>query len=133
MFKCVSDLYKPGLPSSAEFYSTLRGEIISIEAYDVVAQAWHLNGMHTLFDLLKWYSLLDVRPFLQAVLVYLEQYKDRSLNLFKTASSLPGISLNWAFDTTAKEHKFHLFPPRHNNIGCMMRNNLTGGPSIIFH
>ena len=83
--------------------------------------------MHTFFDLLNWYSLLD------AVLVYLTQYKDRGLDLFKTAISLPGISLNWAFDTIPKEHKFHLFPPRHANIGRMMRNNLTGGPSIIFH
>ena len=89
--------------------------------------------MHTLFDLLKRYSLLDVRHFLEVVLVYLTQYKDRNLDLFKTAISLPGISLNWAFDTIPKEHKFHLFPPRHADIGRMMRNNLTGGLSIIFH
>ena len=89
--------------------------------------------MRTLFDLLRWYSLLDVRPFLQAVLIYLEQYKSRGLDLFKTAISLPGISLNWAFDTIPKEIKFHLFPPRHGDIGETMRKNLTGGPSIIFH
>ena len=76
--------------------------------------------MRTVFNLLKWYSLLDVRPFLEAVLVYLTQYKDRNLDLFKTAISLPGISLNWAFDTIAKEHKFHLFPPRHADIGQIM-------------
>ena len=41
--------------------------------------------------------------------------------------------MNWAFDTIAKEHKFPLFPPRHSDIGALMRRNLTGGPSIIFH
>ena len=104
-----------------------------MKAYDVVETPWHLNDMHALFDLLKWYCLLDVRPFLEAVLVYLTQYKDRGLDLFKTAISLPVISLNWAFDTIAKEHKFHWFSQRHADIGRIMRNNLTGGPSIISH
>ena len=74
-----------------------------------------------------------MRPFLDAVLVYLRQYQARNLDLFKTAICLPGISLFWAFDTIAKENKFHLFPPRHADIGENMRHNLTGGPSIIFH
>ena len=64
--------------------------------------------------------------------VYLSQYKERGLYLFKTAISLPGILLNWAFDTIPKEQKFHLFPPRHSDIGEAMRSNLTGGPSIVF-
>ena len=55
--------------------------------------------MRTLFDLLIWYSLLDVRPFLEAVLNYLQQYKVCGLDLFKSAISLPGISVAWAFDT----------------------------------
>ena len=99
----------------------------------MVKRAWNANEMSMLFDLLKWYSLLDVLPFLEAVLVYLTQYKARGLDLFKTAISLPGISIYWAFDTISKENKFHLFPPRHTDIGQIMRRNLTGGPSIIFH
>ena len=71
MVKGVSDLYKPGLPTHTDFYSLLRGETISVEAYDVVEQAWRSNEMRTLFDLLKWYLLLE------AVLVYLAQYEDR--------------------------------------------------------
>ena len=59
LVKSMGDLSKPGLPTHAEFYSSLRGETISVEAYDVVETAWHSNEMHTLFDLLQWYSLLD--------------------------------------------------------------------------
>ena len=77
MVKSVDDLHKPGLPSQADFYSSLRGSSISADDYEVVRHAWTANGMQTLFDLLKWYSLLDVRPFLEAVLVYLNQYKNR--------------------------------------------------------
>ena len=54
------------------------------------------------------------------------------LDLFKRATSLPGISLNWAFDTIPKEQKFYLFSPRHDDMGEVMRSNLTGGPSTIF-
>ena len=60
--KGVDDLFKPGLPSHDDFFSTLKGHI-SPEAYEIVKQAWIENEMQTLFDLLKWYSLLDVRPF----------------------------------------------------------------------
>ena len=67
------------------------------------------------------------------MLVFLIEYKDRGLDLFKTAISLPDISLNWAFDTIPKEHQFHLFPLRHTDIGCIMRHNLMRGPIIIFH
>ena len=66
--------------------------------------------MLMLFDLLRWYSLLDVRPFLEAVLNYLTQYTVHGLDIFKSAINLPGISVAWAFDTMPKENKFHLFP-----------------------
>ena len=53
MVKCVSDLSKPGLPSRVDIYSTLRGENISAEAYNVVECVWNSNEMHKLFDLLR--------------------------------------------------------------------------------
>ena len=51
--KGVADLLKLGLPSRADFYSSLRGETISAEAYFVIEQAWGSNKMSTLFVLLK--------------------------------------------------------------------------------
>ena len=50
MVKGVDDLYKPGLPSQADFYSSLRGMTISADEYAVVRQAWNANEMQTLFD-----------------------------------------------------------------------------------
>ena len=117
LVKCLGDLDRTDLPSHREFYSNLRGRTISLEAYNVVETAWRENQMRTLFDLLKWYSLLDVRPFLESsVLNYLKPYKARSLDLFKSAISLPGISILWAFDTVSDDIKFHLFSPRHADI-----------------
>ena len=94
MVKGVTDLFKPGLPSRMNFYPSLQGETISAEAYFVIEQARCSNEMSKLFDLLKCYLLLDVRPFLEAVLVYLGQYKETGLDLFKTAIRLLSISLN---------------------------------------
>ena len=54
------------------------------------------------------------------------------MNLFKTAISLSGISLNWAFDTIPNEQKLHLFLPRHSDMGEAMRSNLTGERSVVF-
>ena len=84
--KGVGNLSIPGIPSHNDFFSTLRGKTVSPETYKVVKHAWIVNEMQTLFDLLKWYSLLDVQPFLEAVFVYLSQYKERGLDLFKTAT-----------------------------------------------
>ena len=60
LVKGVADLDKTGLPSLQDFYSTLRGCTISLEEYRVVELAWREHHMLTLFDLLRWYSLLDV-------------------------------------------------------------------------
>ena len=47
LVKSVSDFYKPGLPTRTDFYSSLQGETISVEAYDIVEQAWCSNEMRT--------------------------------------------------------------------------------------
>ena len=90
--------------------------------------------MNTLFDLLKWYSLLDVRPFLEAVVLYLKLYKQRKLDLFKMAISLPGISLHWAFDTMDKQQtKFHLFAPKDADMAEIMQLNSISGINQVFN
>ena len=48
---------------------------ISDAEYDSVKNAWN----NTLLDLLRWYSLLDVWLFFEAVLVYLELYRKQHL------------------------------------------------------
>ena len=89
--------------------------------------------MISLFDLLKWYSLLDICSFLEAVLEYLDLYRKRTLDLFKMSISLPGILLHWAINTIKSKEKFNLFAPKDSDMAQAMRKNLTGDPSIVFH
>ena len=71
----VSDLLCVGLHEKDDFFSSLTNETISDNGYEAVKYAWLSNQMHTLFDLLKSYSLLDVRPFMEALLGYLKLYQ----------------------------------------------------------
>ena len=94
---------------------------------------WHNIRKTTFYDLLRWYSLLDISLFLEAVLIYLELYQNRGFNLFKMSISLPGISLHWMFETMGDNEKFHLFPPKDSDMGEAIHHNLTGGPSLVVH
>ena len=57
---------------------------ISDEDYAAVKNTWEVNQMVTLYDLLKYYLLylLNVRPFLKAVLKYLELLPKRGTRFF---------------------------------------------------
>ena len=87
------------------FFLSLKNKSISDDEYDAIKMVWDEKQMHTLFDLLKWYSLLDVWPFLEAVLVYLDLYKQRNLDIFKMAITLAGISIHWAFEMLDEQKK----------------------------
>ena len=89
----------------------------------MVKSAWKDNQMNTLFDLMQRYSLLDVHPFLEALLVYLDLYQKQGVDLFKMSISLPGISLHWAFNQIKNNEKFHLFAPKDADMACAMRKN----------
>ena len=132
--KGVADLKTLGCSKQSNFFSSLKKQHILTTEYAVVQKVWIEKKMETWYDLLECYSLLDVRPILQAKSNYLVPYKERNLNLFKMALGLPGISIPWVFaNLDPHEEKFHLFYPRDSDMGKLMRANLTGGLSNIFH
>ena len=77
----MDDLKRRGLPKKDDFFFFVENKSISDEEYEVVKSAWRDNRMSTLYDLLKWFNLLDVHKFLESVLVYLELYQNRGFNL----------------------------------------------------
>ena len=71
---------------------------------------------------------------MEAVLNYLEPYKQRDLDLFKMAIRLPGISIHWDFGTIDNGRtKFHLFHLKDADMSKAMRVNLMGGICQIFN
>ena len=94
-------------------------------------RVWRENNMLTIRDLLSWYNLLDVNPLLIAVQRQFTKFKTTfRMDMFKQAVTLPGLSLRYAFSTT--DAKFEYFGDKHSDIHRELRNNIVGGPSIIF-
>ncbi|KAJ8300697.1 hypothetical protein KUTeg_022216 [Tegillarca granosa] len=90
----VTKLDSTELPPHDAFYSQLKQKNISQEEYDFCQQVWNDNNMKTFRDFLKWYNNLDVGPFVIAVERLQKFYFDQTIDLFKTAISVPeGITI----------------------------------------
>ena len=87
--------------------------------------------MTSMRDYLEYYPLLDVRPFLLAIKKQIRFYKERGLDLFKDAFSLPGISSRYVFNSSP-EAKFALFNSNNSDLSKAIYSQMTGGPAIVF-
>lgn len=52
--------------------------------------------------------------------------------MFKQGISVPGLTLRYLFKDIRKDF-FCLFPESHKDLYFLFKNNIVGGPSIIFH
>ena len=89
--------------------------------------------MRTFRDFLVWYNNLDVEPFVEAVENFQQFYFEKSIDVFKTAISVPGIARQLLFRTARKENaNFALFDKQNEDLYQTIKHNIVGGPSIIF-
>jgi len=158
---CLSKLKERSLPPIDAFYSRLKGKTITDDEYEVVRAAWQTHNMETVEDLLIWYNNLDVDPFVEAIGKQTAVYQQNGIDMLKDAFSAPGISVLWleketgprktlrkAFEDTSNELTFyqrvsaatadvqriHKFDDdRGPELYKLFRENLVGGPSIVFH
>ena len=130
----------PQLPAYEEFFSELKGcnlldDGVSEEKgrknHAMLKQLWASQGWTSLRQLLIWYNNLDVGPFIEAVAKQFEFYKSLGLDMFKQAQSLPGLALKYAMENS--DHNIQMFGRTKGWVFRLMSENLTGGPSIIFH
>ena len=89
--------------------------------------------MTTFRDFLEFYNNLDVGPFVQAVEKMQNLNFDHHIDLFKVSVSVPGIARRWLFQTAhdAKTN-FGLIQPQDDDLHYTIKQNIIGGPSIIF-
>ncbi|MEW8548484.1 MAG: DNA polymerase [Candidatus Thiodiazotropha sp.] len=127
-------LDSPCLPERADFFNDLRNEELSESDYETCKKAWEHLDMKTFKDYVVWYNNLDVGPFVKAVSKMQNQYFEIGLDVFKTAISLPGLSKQILFDFARKNNAyFSLIDKRNADLYQTMRNNVVGGPSVIFY
>ena len=104
------------------------------ENYDWLHQLWRENEWSTFADYLKWYNDLDVTPMISAIDNMNNFYKERKIDFIHQAISLPGIAMRVCFDSvTDPKAEFHLFNNKNKDIYKLFKDNIVGGPSIIFN
>ena len=103
-------------------------------------------------DFLRWYNMLDVTPFAQAIKNWIAPYhktelhpslqgvhiRDRldGVDILKTCVSAPGVAQSLMNHHVAAEPGYqglYLFHDDEQDLVHLFRNNITGGPSIVFN
>jgi G:T-mismatch repair DNA endonuclease (very short patch repair protein) len=152
----LEKLTERSLPSKDSFYSSLKDASISDEEYALCQEVWKREDMKTMRDFLVWYNNLDVLPFVEAVEKQKEVYRTKHIDMLKDAISLPGLAVRWmmklspvplqptsiqnpdmSFNDISQALRacqpIGLFNEFNKDIFHTIKENIVGGPSIVFH
>ena len=129
----LDKLEETSLPPHQAFYSSLKNTNITDQEYTYCQQVWEENEMSTFKDFLVWYNNLDVVPFLEAVEKMSQFWQERKIDMFKDGISVPGLTLKYLVSYLSPQTYFSLFDKANSDLYHLIRDNDTGGPSIIFH
>jgi hypothetical protein len=84
------------VPSKKLFYNDLKGEAISSNDYNLIAAKYS-----NLYDLLKDYNNLDVKPGVEATKKLCNFLQTLNLHMHKDGISIPGLTLKYRVTKTA--------------------------------
>ena len=71
---------------------------------------------------------------IQAIENMNEFYKQKHTDFMHQAISIPGVAMRVCFNSvTDPEAEFHLFNEKNKDIYQLFKQNIVGGPSIIFN
>ena len=140
------------LPPPEAFYNDFSSKGISAEDYEYCMRVWEGEGITSFKDFLIWYNNLDVAPFIEALGKQSAIYKQKGIDMLKSAISLPGLAIRWMFkevetvadgsvpssrselrDSIRKQQPVCLLDETNRDLEETMRSNIVGGPSIIYH
>ena len=80
------------------------------------------------------YNNADVIGFVEAVnKMIVNEMDDNKLDMFKDSASLPGLTQKYLFMNLSPGECFVGFGKEHKHLTKLLRDNIVGGPSIIFH
>ena len=84
-------------------------------------------------DFLVWYTNLDVEPFLEGLKRFSDVWAKKGIDVFHQVISMPGVSLLHGFANCREGAHFCLFGKKDADLYKCTRDNLVGGPSLVFH
>ena len=151
-------LYEKDIPAYKYFEKTKTTE----EDYENIKKVWIDEGMNNMFDYLRYYNDLDVKPLVQAIIRHRDLYYGVGFDMHKDAISLSGLAEkilfknavenayddDFTFETVTvdtadgeqvqkdeKVYKKRIYLINEENKECfyLLKKNNVGGPSIVFH
>ena len=133
-FQNFQQLDEPTLPPHEVFYSSLKKENISQEAYALCQTVWKEKNWTSMRDHLEYYINLDLEPFLQAVEKLFNANKELGLDSFKSSLTLPGLTLHLMFSDLPPGVYFSLINQSNSDLHHqLIKKNVCGGLSVVFH
>ena len=81
-------------------------------------------------DFLKWYNNKDVVPTLEAMQKMIQFYHNKGIDMLKLGCTLPNLAILCLHKST--NYKFYPFCESDKDLCEKIREDLTGGPSIVF-
>ena len=86
--------------------------------------------MTVLKDFLKWYNNKDVVPTLEAMQKLIQFYHNKGIDMLKLGCTLPNLANICSHKST--NYKFYPFCESDKDLCEKIRDDMTGGPSIVF-
>lgn len=129
----LTKLTETKLPPHEAFYSKLKDQNITSEEYAYCTKIWRENSMETLGDFLVWYNNLDVVPFLQALEKQSCVCRSKGIDFLKDGVSVPSLATRYLFQESNRNKFFIPFINKKNSDHETVKQNIVGGPSLVFH
>ena len=100
------------------------------ENFSYLQSVWENYNKELFSDFLKWYNNKDVVPTLEAMQKTIEFYHNKGLHRLKLGCTLPNLAKSCLHKPTVS--KFHPFTESDKSLLEMIREDMVGGPSIVF-
>ena len=99
------------------------------ERYNQLCEMWVNSGWRTVGDYLEYYNIQDVVPFLVAVKKYTLQVKDRGVDMYRDAISLPRVAKHVLSKYIGRDEMYFIGK---SSLYNRIRYSEVGGQSIVF-
>ena len=100
------------------------------ENFSYLRSVWENKNMQNFSDFLKWYNNKDVVPTLEAMQKMIEFYHNKGIDMLKLECTLPNLANNCLDKST--DSKFYPFTESDKELLEKIREDMVGGPSIVF-
>ena len=100
------------------------------ENYSYLQSVWENHNMQYFSDFLKWYNNKDVVPTLEAMQKMIEFYHNNGIDMLKLGCTLPNLANICLHKST--DSKFYPFTESDKDLLEKIREDMVGGPSIVF-